>query len=368
MGYYLCKKRLVEVTFILRRFISSIAILFGVVTLLFLLFNFVPGDASRMLAGQRSDKKSMDMIRKDLGLDQPKVVQYLGFLNDLSPVSFHSTRPSSFFYFDQVKYGKWHGFRIGKVEVAFKSPYLRRSYQSQKPVSSIIAETFPNTFVLAVSSMLFASVLGIFLGLVCGLKKDSWFDRSALVLTSFGMSLPSFFAAILIAWFFAFKMRSFTGLPLTGNLWEIDDMGNGPFLQLQNLILPALTLGIRPLSVVTQLTRSSIIDVLSQDYIRTAKAKGLSTRKIIYRHGLKNSLNPVITGISGWFASMMAGVIFVEYIFGWKGLGYVVVDALNSYDMPVVAGCVLTISIIFIVVNLLVDFAYTLIDPRVKLS
>ncbi|HUW05868.1 MAG TPA: ABC transporter permease [Williamwhitmania sp.] len=355
------------VTYLLRRISSSIAILFGVVTLLFMLFSLVPGDASRMLAGQRSDKKSIELIRKDLGLDQPKMVQYLGFLNDLSPVSFHSANPTSFFFFDTTKYGKWHGFRVGRTIVAFKAPYLRRSYQSQKPVSEIIGETLPNTLVLAFTSMLFASVLGIFLGLVCGLKKDSWFDRSALVITSFGMSLPSFFAAILIAWLFAFKLHHLTGLPLTGNLWEIDDLGNGPFLRLQNLILPSLTLGIRPLSVVTQLTRSSILDVLSQDYIRTAKAKGLSTWNVIYRHGLKNSLNPVITGISGWFASMMAGVIFVEYIFGWKGLGYVVVDALNSYDMPVVAGCVLTISIIFIVVNLMVDFAYTLIDPRVEL-
>ncbi|HUX53649.1 MAG TPA: ABC transporter permease, partial [Williamwhitmania sp.] len=298
------------VTYLLRRISSSLAILFGVVTLLFILFSLVPGDASRMLAGQRSDKKSIELIRKDLGLDQPKLVQYLGFLNDLSPVSFHSANPTSFFFFDTTKYGKWHGFRVGRAIVAFKAPYLRRSYQSQKPVSEIIGETLPNTLVLAITSMLFASVLGIFLGLVCGLKKDSWFDRSALVITSFGMSLPSFFAAILIAWLFAFKLHHLTGLPLTGNLWEIDDFGNGPFLRLQNLILPSLTLGIRPLSVVTQLTRSSILDVLSQDYIRTAKAKGLSTWNVIYRHGLKNSLNPVITGISGWFASMMAGVIF----------------------------------------------------------
>jgi len=353
---------------LLKRFLNSIAILWGVVTLLFILFSLIPGDASRLLVGQRSDKKSLELIQKDLGLDQPKTVQYLAFLNDLSPISVHSTDSLSFFYLSKAKYGEPASVEIGNVVVAFKAPYLRRSYQSQKPVTEIISETFPNTLILAIASMIFASILGIFLGLVCGLKKDSWFDKAALVFTSFGMALPSFFAAILIAWLFAYKLGDYTGLSLTGNLWEIDDFGNGPYLQLQNLILPALTLGIRPLAVVLQLTRSSLLDVLSQDYIRTAKAKGLNTRQIVWRHGLKNSLNPVVTGISGWFASMMAGVIFIEYIFGWKGLGYIVVDALNSYDLPVVNGCVLTISLIFIVVNLLVDFAYTLIDPRIQLS
>jgi peptide/nickel transport system permease protein len=160
---------------------------------------------------------------------------------------------------------------------------------------------------------------------------------------------------------------SLTGLNLTGNLYEIDDFGNGKYLQLKNLILPAFTLGIRPLSIVVQLSRNSMLDVLSQNYIRTAKAKGLSQNKIIFRHALRNSLNPVITAVSGWFASLMAGVVFVEYIFGWKGLGYVIVDALNKFDFPVVIGCVLTISVIFIVINTLVDILYMVLDPRIRI-
>ena len=180
--------------------------------------------------------------------------------------------------------------------------------------------------------------------------------------------MPSFFAAILIGWFFAYILGDLTNLNLTGNLYEIDDYGEGMKLQLKNLILPAFTLGIRPLAVVTQLSRSSMLEVLNQDYIRTARAKGLKFSRIILKHALKNSLNPVITAISGWFASLMAGVIFVEYIFGWRGLGYVMVDALNNYDLPLVMGCVITIAVIFIFINIIVDIMYSILDPRIQFS
>ena len=138
-------------------------------------------------------------------------------------------------------------------------------------------------------------------------------------------------------------------------------------MQWRNILLPALTLGIRPLSVVLQLARNSMLDVLSQDYIRTAQAKGLSPYQVITKHALKNSLNPVITSISGWLASMMAGVVFVEFIFGWKGLGFVIVEAVNNYDIPVVMGVVLLISVIFVFITLFVDLIYLLLDPRIKL-
>ena len=217
-------------------------------------------------------------------------------------------------------------------------------------------------------AIVFASFVGIGLGIISALHKDKWIDRLMLFITSLGMSLPSFFAAILFGWLFAFALGNFTGLNLTGNLYEIDDMGNGVHLILKNLILPSFTLGLRPLSVVTQLTRNSLLDVLSQDYIRTARAKGLSQPYIIWNHALKNAMNPVITSISGWFASMMAGVIFIEYIFGWKGLGFVMVNALQNFDMPVVMGSVLIISVIFVIINILVDISYSLLDPRIKLQ
>jgi peptide/nickel transport system permease protein len=140
------------------------------------------------------------------------------------------------------------------------------------------------------------------------------------------------------------------------------------YLDLKNLILPALTLGIRPLAIVVSLTRSSLLDVLSQDYIRTAYAKGLSKFRVVVVHGLRNALNPVITAVSGWFASLMAGAVFVEYVFDWKGIGVVIVDALDKYDLPVIMGSVLIISIMLIIINILVDIIYAWLDPRVRLA
>lgn len=353
---------------ILKRLSYSLLILFGVVSVIFLLFNVLPGDPSQMLLGQRSDVSSAAAIKKDLGLDKPVYLQYLKYLNDLSPVSWHTTgNQEDHFFLSEEGYPhhkKLLAFNNGNCLV-LKAPYLRRSYQSKKRVSDIILETLPNTFILAFTAMLFASLLGIFLGIVAALRKNTWMDRALLLLATLGMSLPSFFAAILIGWFFAFILSDFTGLNLTGNLYEIDDYGMGEHLVLKNLILPAFTLGIRPLAIILQLSRNSLLDVLSQDYIRTAKAKGLSFARIIRKHALKNALNPVITAVSGWFASLMAGVVFVEYIFGWKGLGFVIVNALNNYDLPVVMGSVLIISIIFVLINILVDVLYVVLDPRI---
>lgn len=357
--------------YLTKKILYSILIIWGVVTLIFLLFNLVPGDPARMMMGQRTDSASIAAVRKDLGLDKPVYVQYLKYINDLSPISIHNRRSKgSYIFINKATYSSY--IRIAKFSksriLVLKWPYMRRSYQSQKTVSSIIGETLPNTFILAFASMIFATILGIGLGVISAIKKDKFIDRFSLAFSAIGMSLPSFFAAILIGWLFAFVLGRYTGLNLTGNLWVVDDLGEGVHLQLKNLILPTLTLGLRPLSIVTQLTRSSLLETLSQDYIRTAKAKGLSFPKVLWRHALRNSLNPVVTAISGWFASLMAGVIFVEYIFGWKGLGYVMVNALTSYDVPLVIGCVIAISIIFVIVNLLVDLIYGVLDPRVKIS
>lgn len=344
-------------------------VLFGVVSLVFILFSIIPGDPARMMLGQRSDEESLKAIKKDLGLDKPKYVQYLKYLNDLSPLSWHTKDASSFFYFDKENYNSSaRVFQTNEHVLVIKMPYLRRSYQSKKPVLDILTETLPNTFILAFTAIILAALGGIALGIVSALKKDSWFDRSALIFSALGMSVPSFFAAILIGWFFAFFLGEYTGLNLTGNLYVVDDFGEGSHFKIVNLILPAITLGIRPLSVIMQLTRGSLLEVMGQDYIRTARAKGLTTKQVIVKHALQNALNPVVTSISGWFASLMAGVVFIEYIFGWKGTGFVIVQALNTYDLPVVIGCVLTISVIFVLINMLVDILYALLDPRVRLE
>ena len=155
---------------------------------------------------------------------------------------------------------------------------------------------------------------------------------------------------------------------MTGNLYELDDFGEGKVLKLRNLILPAVVLGIRPLAVVSQLMRNSLIDVFSQEFIKTAFSKGLSKKEVIINHTLKNSLSPVITAISGWFASMLSGAVFVEYIFGWNGLGKEIVNALNNLDLPVIMGSVLTIATVFIIINVFVDILYKYLDPRIKLN
>jgi peptide/nickel transport system permease protein len=170
--------------------------------------------------------------------------------------------------------------------------------------------------------------------------------------------------SIVIAYVFGFVFSRYTGLHMTGSLFDTDPFA-GKQWQLKNLILPAITLGIRPLAIIAQLTRGSLLDVLNQDYIRTAYAKGLSKKQVIRRHGLRNALNPVITAITGWFAELLAGAFFVEYIFGWKGIGKVTVDALAKLDFPVVMGSVLITAFLFIVINILADWLYRVVDPRV---
>jgi peptide/nickel transport system permease protein len=182
-----------------------------------------------------------------------------------------------------------------------------------------------------------------------------------------GISVPSFVAGILIAMTFGFYWSHWTGLNLTGQLYETDPF-TGRHLVLRNLLLPAFALGIRPLAVITQLTRSSMLDVLSQDYIRTARAKGLSGYQTIVGHALKNALNPVITAVSGWLASLMAGAFFIEYIFNWKGLGTVTLRAVENLDFPVVMGATIFIAFLFVLINIAVDVLYAVLDPRVRLD
>ncbi len=358
------------VKYIIRRLLYGILVLWGVTTVVFFLFNILPGDPARMLLGQRADVSSVEAIKKDLGLDKPLSIQYLNFLNDLSPLSFHNIKDKdSYWFLNPEKYGNPAlQLTIGNTAVVLKAPYLRRSYQSKRGVTAIISEAFPKTLLLATTSIFIAMVLGILLGILAALYKDSTLDKFLLVFSSLGMSIPSFFAAILIAWLFAFVLADYTGLQMFGSLYSVDDYTGEVYLNLKNLILPAITLGIRPLAIVMSLTRSSLLDVLSQDYIRTAYAKGLSKFRVVVSHGLRNALNPVLTAITGWFASLMAGAVFVEYVFDWKGIGIVIVDSLEKYDLPVIMGSVLFISVILILVNIFMDIIYALLDPRVRLG
>lgn len=321
------------------------------------------------MLGQRQDQALVEAITKDIGWDLPKSKRYLKYLNDLSPLSvYEKTDKEHYLFFDEEKYSNAIGLvSINSKVFVLKAPYLRRSYQSQRLVTDIIGSALPVTIALALISMIIATILGIGLGVISAVGKDTWLDRLSVIISIFGMSLPSFVAAILMVWIFAYLLGQITGLPVTGSLYEVDEF-EGRHIVWKNLVLPALTLGIRPLAIVMQLTRSSMLEVLSQDYMRTAKAKGLGYKTIILKHGLVNALNPVVTAISGWLASLMAGAVFVEIVFGWNGIGNVLLEALNTSDLPVVMGAVLVVSIIFVAINVLVDIIYGLIDPRVRLG
>lgn len=353
-----------------KRLLYGLLVMLGIVMLVFFLFNILPGDPARMMLGQRADEKSIEMINKDLGRDQPVGLQFLNYLNDLLPLSLHNTVDSdSYFYLDKEKYAPCHTLvSMGSTSLVLKAPYLRRSYQSKRKVSEIIATAFPQTAILALTAMAFALVVGILLGIVAALKKDTWLDRVILFFSTLGMSLPSFFAAILIAWFFAYVLNGITHLNMFGSLYTVDDYGTGEYMDLKNLILPAFTLGIRPLAVLVELTRNSLLEVLSQDYIRTARAKGMPFRRVVFRHALRNAMNPIVTAASGWLAGLLAGAVFVEYVFDWKGMGTVIVDGLEKYDFPVVMGAILFICILLVVINVVVDILYGLLDPRVRVG
>lgn len=357
------------IRYIWSKLIYGIATLFGVVTVIFLLFNVLPGDPARMMLDQREDSEQLDAIRKKYGFDQPITTQYVYYLNDLSPISVHSNNTSHYTNLEKGVYRYKEVFSFSNSTLVLKVPYLRKSFQkADKNVSAIIGETLPNTAVLAIASIAIAIIIGVVLGVITALCKDSLFDRIIAVVSTLGMSVPSFFSAILFAWLFGFVLHRYTNLNMTGSLYEVDDFGERVFIQWKNLILPAVVLGIRPLAVIIQLMRNSLLEVLQQDYIRTAKAKGLSLYKIVKTHALKNALNPVVTAVSGWFASLLAGAVFVEYIFNWNGLGKEIVFALNTLDLPVIMGSVLVIATMFILINILVDIIYGLLDPRIRLK
>jgi len=357
--------------FILKRLFYGFLVLFGVIVIVFFLFNVLPGDPARMMQGQRADIASIESVKKEMGLDRPLYIQFLNYLNDISPISLYDKiNTNSSLFLNEQNYKPFVIlFKIGQSKViVLKQPYLRRSYQSQRKVSDILSEAFPLTALLAGASMLFACLVGIGLGILAALKKDTFFDKISLVISVFGMSLPSFFAAILMAWIFAFLLSDITHLSMFGSLYSVDNFGRGEYLDLKNLILPAITLGIRPLAIIMELTRSSFLEVLSQDYIRTARAKGLSLYRIVFRHALKNALNPVISSISGWLASLLAGAVFIEYVFDWKGIGVVMVDGLEKFDFPVVMGTLLFISVILVFINIFVDIIYGVLDPRIRVQ
>ena len=334
---------------LLGRLFNAVLVLWGLVSLIFLLFYVLPADSAQMTLGQRSDPETLREIRSELGLDLPWGQRYLHFLKGLSPLDFVLTEGA-------------------KVPLpVFKAPSLGRSYQNRREVVGMVGEAFLGTLVLALAAMLLATVLGIALGSWAAVTASRGVRATIMGIAMSGVAAPSFVVALLMAYVFGYLLAPWTGLSMTGSLQQLDAL-NGWVWVPKNLLLPALTLGIRPLSVVVQLTKDSVSEVLAQDYVRTARAKGLHPIRVWWKHVWPNALNPVVTALSGWLSSMLAGAVFVEYVFGWQGMGKLTVDALMVFDLPVVMGVVLWSGLLFVLMNILVDWLYTVLDPRVQLE
>jgi len=346
------------ISFWIKKVPFFIAVLLGLIGMIFYLFQALPGP-EQILSGQRTDKATTDAIVRDLGLDQPVYAQAISYLNDVSPISVYSQ--------DNTPNGiKGIEMKFTNHSVWIKWPYLRRSFQTKRLVSEMLSEAFIGTMILAFAAILIAVVIGIPLGVFAARKEGSFVDKWIVAFSTLGISVPSFFSAMLLSWLFGFVWNQYTGLPMTGSWRELSADGSRFIWKPENLILPAFALGLRPVAVFIQLARNNMADTLKLDFIQTAKAKGLSTKKVLWKHAFPNALNPLVTSIGGWFSSLLAGSFFTEYIFQWKGLGKVTIEALQQSDFPVVMGGVLFTACLFFVINTLTEVLYVWIDPRLR--
>lgn len=328
--------------FFIYRSIQGILILWGIVSLLFGIF-YVLDSPINYMVGEKASKEVKAAISEKYGLDKPLPIQYINYLNKISPL----------------------GFIDGKLQL--KKPDLGRSYQGNVLVNSLISGHWKGSAILAVVSLFFAASIGILLGIIAALHKDKFWDKFILSVSALGISAPSFFVGVILIWIFAVLLQHITHLEVTGYMFVPNLQTGEEYIVLKHLFLPTLALAIRPLTVFVQLTRSSLLDVLKSDYIRTARAKGLSESTTLFRHALRNALNPVATAVTGWLASLLAGTFFIEYMFNWKGIGKLTIDSLSTRDFPIILGCTLTIGLIFVCINLLTDLLYAWLDPRVKI-
>ncbi|MCD6380532.1 ABC transporter permease [bacterium] len=303
--------------FVIRRVAQLFPILFGVVTVTFLIMYIIPGDPILSLVGERYDSETIDRIREDLGLNKPIPFQYVDYI-----------------------------VRVVRLDFG-------RSFVTGRPVIDSIKEYFPRTLILAFSAMLIAVVFGIVIGAVSSLDRFKWLGRALMTFSLVGVSIPVFWLGLLLIYFFAIKLSI---LPPSG-------YGNG---SLRYLILPAVTLSFASMATVARVSRSSLLDISSEDFVRTARAKGLNEFVVFGKHLFRNALIPVITIVGSDFGSYLGGSVLTESIFGWPGLGRYIVQAILKRDFPVIQGAVLFMAVLFMVVNLLVDVSYGFIDPRVR--
>lgn len=304
-------------SYIVRKMLYAVPVIWGVVTIVFILMTIVPGDPARLMMGQRGDPETLARIRADLGLDLPIHKQYTRFLKDL------------------VR---------GDLGV---------SYRNNEKVVDALMTRFGATLKLAFWAMVLAALLGILAGVVSAVKQYSIFDYSAMFIAISGISAPVFWVGLLLLLVFAYTLHLVPGVGYVPGDWRY-------------FILPVITLGVRPAALIARLTRSCMLEVLTQDYIRTARAKGLRERIVIMRHALKNALIPVVTIIGTQVAELLSGAVLTETIFAWPGVGRLAVEALIARDFPMIRGTVIFMAVIFLVANLIVDISYGFIDPRIR--
>jgi peptide/nickel transport system permease protein len=339
----------------------------GVVTVLFILFNWL-GDPADALASQRANARDLEATRERLGLNRPLWQQYLLYLNRLSPVGVAATDSGTAAgVYPSLAQG-WGVLPVGDNRwLALKLPSLGNSYFTGLPVAGSYFGRLPATALLAVAALLLASLVGIGLGAWCGGRLGTWPDQLLSAVAYVGVSAPSFLVAVLLLWLLALEGGSVTGLPVGGYVVQPHYLDTGYSWHWAALVLPALTLGLRPLAVLFQLSRDAMAHTLREDHLRTARAKGLSPRAVVFRHALRNALNPVVTALSGWLAALLGGAFFVEYIFDWPGVGKLAIDALLQNDYPVLQGCCIATAAVFVLLNIAVDVLQAALDPRIRL-
>jgi peptide/nickel transport system permease protein len=341
----------------LQKTFHSLTVFLGVIFLLFILFQWL-GDPVKMVVGQTGNQKTIEQIRKEFYLDKPVWKRFMFYLNDLSPISHYDEADIRKKQIDALTL--WSG-----AGIYLKFPHLGYSYQTKRGVGEMLLDALPGTIVLASSAILIAMIFGIGLGLIAALNKHQITDRLIGFIGVAGISAPSFFIALSFAWLFGILWHQYTGLPFTGSLFELDESTGIKNFRLSNLILPAITLGIRPMAVVIQVTRNTCLQQMKMDFVRTAYSKGVSKKRVIFFHVLPNITNPILTTLSGWFAELLAGSFFVEYIFGWKGIGKLTINALEKLDFPVVMGAILLSSLFFMLIQSATDFLLSLLDKRI---
>lgn len=301
--------------FILRRFAILIPTLLGVATLVFFFLHMIPGDPVEVMLGETAQAADKEKLREDLGLNDPVHVQYVRFISGM----FTGDLGASFFY--------------------------------KKPVTKIVLERLPATVELAIASMVVAILIAIPIGIFAAIRQYSMFDNVSMFLAFIGVSMPNFWLGPLLIMAFSIHFEWF---PVSGRAG------------IESLILPAITLGTAMAAMLSRITRSSVLEVLGEDFVTTARAKGLPERTVVLRHVLKNALIPIITVVGLQFGALLSGAIITETVFDWPGLGTLFIRAIESRDYPLVQGCVLYISLGYILVNLVADLAYALVDPRVR--